>query len=66
MPRGALLLDLTSVPLFLPKQSGGYVWPRMKEHILALAAAFPVAIAEFAAISGLDEYEQMARKVLFE
>lgn len=48
------------------KQSGGYVWPRMKEHILELATAYPVAIAEFAAISGLDEYEQMARKVLFE
>lgn len=48
------------------KQAGGYVWPKMKEHIIELTAAYPVSIAEFAAISGLDEYEQMARNVLFE
>jgi macrolide phosphotransferase len=46
------------------KQSGGYFWPKMKEHILELTAAYPVAIAEFATISGIDEYEQMARRVL--
>ncbi len=48
------------------KQSGGYVWPKMKEHIIELTAAYPVAIAEFATISGLAEYDQMARNVLFE
>lgn len=46
------------------RQSGGYVWPKMKEHIIELTAAYPVAIAEFAAISGLTEYEQMVRQVL--
>ncbi|QDR83460.1 macrolide 2'-phosphotransferase [Sporomusa termitida] len=46
------------------KQSGGYFWPKMKAHIIELTAAYPVAIAEFATISGLDEYEQMAKKVL--
>lgn len=46
------------------KQSGGYFWPKMKEHIIELTAAYPVATAEFATTSGLDEYEQMARNVL--
>lgn len=46
------------------KQSGGYVWLKMKEHIIELTAAYPVAIAEFATLSGLDEYKQMARNVL--
>jgi len=36
----------------------------MKEHIIKLTAAYPVAIAEFAAISGIDEYKRMARNVL--
>ncbi|NQD68984.1 macrolide 2'-phosphotransferase, partial [Bacillus haikouensis] len=38
--------------------------PAMKEHIIELKAAYPVAIAEFAITSGLDEYEQMAREAL--
>ncbi|MFS0560740.1 macrolide 2'-phosphotransferase [Terribacillus sp. 179-K 1B1 HS] len=46
------------------KQAGGIYWPNMKEHIIELNAAYPVAIAEFAIISGLEEYEQMAREVL--
>lgn len=48
------------------RQAVGYVWPKMKEHIIELTAAYPVGIAEFAAISGLDEYAQMAKNVLFE
>jgi macrolide phosphotransferase len=46
------------------KEAGGYFWPRMKEHIIELDAAYPVAIAEFAMISGLDEYMQMAKQAL--
>lgn len=46
------------------KEVGGYYWPKMKEHIIELVAAYPVAIAEFALISGVDEYEQMARQAL--
>ncbi|ARE88703.1 hypothetical protein CLFO_31090 [Clostridium formicaceticum] len=46
------------------KEAGGYYWPKMKEHIIELVAAYPVAIAEFAIISGLKEYEQMARQTL--
>lgn len=46
------------------KDSGGYHWPKMKEHILELDAASGVPIAEFAMLSGLEEYEQMAKEVL--
>jgi macrolide phosphotransferase len=46
------------------KEAGGYFWPKMKEHIIELDAAYPVAIAEFAMISGLDEYMQMAKQTL--
>lgn len=46
------------------KQAGGINWPNMKEHIIELNAAYPVAIAEFAITSGLEEYNQMARQVL--
>ncbi|PAD20735.1 macrolide 2'-phosphotransferase [Terribacillus saccharophilus] len=46
------------------KQAGGIYWPNMKEHIIELNAAYPVAIAEFAIISDLEEYKQMAREVL--
>ncbi|TSB45553.1 macrolide 2'-phosphotransferase [Alkalicoccobacillus porphyridii] len=46
------------------EEAGGYVWPKMKEHIVELEAAYPVAIAEFAIISGSDEYLQMARQGL--
>ncbi|MGM7721739.1 macrolide 2'-phosphotransferase [Metabacillus sp. Hm71] len=45
-------------------EAGGYVWPLMKEHIIELNAAYPVAIAEFAILSGLKEYEEMARQTL--
>ncbi|GAY78247.1 macrolide 2'-phosphotransferase [Sporolactobacillus inulinus] len=44
------------------KEAGGYHWPKMKEHIIELNAAYPVGIAEFALISGMDEYIQMAKK----
>lgn len=46
------------------KEAGGYHWPKMKEHIIELNAAYPVGIAEFALISGMDEYIQMAKKEL--
>ncbi|MGG0848332.1 macrolide 2'-phosphotransferase [Peribacillus simplex] len=46
------------------KEAGGYVWPKMKEHIIELEAAYPVAIAEFAIVSGSDEYFQMAKQAL--
>ncbi|WP_026908138.1 macrolide 2'-phosphotransferase [Paucisalibacillus globulus] len=46
------------------KEAGGYHWPKMKEHIIELNASFPVDIAEFAIISGQDEYVQMAKKEL--
>ncbi|MCM3763245.1 macrolide 2'-phosphotransferase [Alkalihalobacillus oceani] len=44
--------------------AGGYTWPKMKEHIIELEAAYPVAIAEFAIISGSDEYMHMAKQAL--
>lgn len=46
------------------KEAGGYFWPKMKSHIIELVSAYPVGIAEFAIISGLDEYEQMAKEAL--
>lgn len=46
------------------KEAGGYHWPKMKEHIRELSAAYPVAIAEFALVSGIEEYIQMAKEVL--
>ncbi|MBY0157156.1 macrolide 2'-phosphotransferase [Cytobacillus firmus] len=46
------------------REAGGYTWPKMKEHIIELEAAFPVAIAEFAIVSGEEEYVEMARQVL--
>nr|WP_231710766.1 macrolide 2'-phosphotransferase [Gracilibacillus suaedae] len=46
------------------KEAGGYSWPLMKEHIMELSAAYPVAIAEFALVSGLVEYEKMAKQAL--
>jgi macrolide phosphotransferase len=46
------------------KEAGGYFWSKMKEHIIELEAAYPVAIAEFAMVSGLDEYMQMAKQAL--
>lgn len=46
------------------KEAGGYVWPRMKEHVLELAASYPVDIAEFALKSGIEEYHEMAKESL--
>lgn len=46
------------------KEAGGYYWPKMKEHIIELVAAYPVSVAEFAMVSGVDEYVQMAKNVL--
>ncbi len=46
------------------KEAGGIYWPKMKEHIMELDAAYAVAIAEFAMISGMEEYERMAKEAL--
>lgn len=46
------------------RDAGGYCWPKMKEHIIELVAAYPVSIAEFAMISSMDEYVEMAKNVL--
>lgn len=37
---------------------------KMKAHIIELVAAYPVSIAEFAMVSGVEEYDQMAKKAL--
>lgn len=46
------------------QEAGGYVWPTMFEHIVELTAAYPVSIAEFALISGIDEYKNIAQEAL--
>lgn len=46
------------------EKAGGHVWPKIKEHVIELTAAYPVAIAEFALKSGLEEYKEMAKQVL--
>ncbi|KAB2331399.1 Mph(B) family macrolide 2'-phosphotransferase [Bacillus mesophilum] len=46
------------------KEAGGYYWPKMKEHVIELDAAYSVSLAEFALVSGLEEYEQMAKEAL--
>ena len=46
------------------EEAGGQVWPGMSEHIIELAAAHPVEIAEFALLSGLDDMRDMARQSL--
>ncbi|WP_414514692.1 macrolide 2'-phosphotransferase [Nostoc sp. PCC 9305] len=44
--------------------SGGRIWSKMAEQVIELAASYPIAIAEFALKSDLDEYKQMARQSL--
>ena len=46
------------------KEAGGHYWPQMKAHVIELDAATPVSIAEFALVSGIKEYEQMAKEML--
>jgi macrolide phosphotransferase len=41
-------------------KAGGRVFPKMAAHVTELTASYPVALAEFALKSGLDEYKQMA------
>lgn len=45
------------------EEAGGNSWPKMKEHVIELAA-YPVAIAEFAFVSGSEEFLQMAKQAL--
>lgn len=46
------------------KNTGGYVWPQMKEHVIERLATQALTIAEFARISGLKEYREMAQEML--
>jgi macrolide phosphotransferase len=45
-------------------KAGGRVWTKMAEQVIELAASYPIAIAEFALKSDLDEYKQMAKQSL--
>lgn len=45
-------------------KAGGRVWPKMVEQVIELAASYPIAIAEFALKSNLNEYKQMAKQSL--
>ncbi|MGC0272021.1 macrolide 2'-phosphotransferase [Pseudactinotalea sp. Z1739] len=45
-------------------ESGGRTWPLMTEHVIELAAAFPIQIAEFALATQTEEMESMARGLL--
>src|SRR5699024_6950306 len=46
------------------KEAGGYYWTKMKDHIIELYASYPVSIAEVALVSGIEEYEHMAKEAL--
>ncbi|UHA76049.1 macrolide 2'-phosphotransferase [Paenibacillus sp. 481] len=46
------------------ERAGGRVWPRMREHIIELRAAFPALIAVFALQTGEEMYMEMAREAL--
>jgi macrolide phosphotransferase len=46
------------------RKAGGIYWDGMKEHIIESISAYPVAVAEFAITSGLEEYEQLAKNML--
>lgn len=46
------------------EKAAGKVWPRMREHIVEMLAAYPILIASFAMKSGLEEYLAMARHAL--
>lgn len=48
------------------EQAGGIVWPKMNEHVMELAATYPIDIAEFAIKSESEEYMEMARAALNE
>lgn len=45
-------------------EAGGPHWPKMKEHIIELSATSDIDVAEFAVVSGLKEYEEMAKQAL--
>lgn len=46
------------------QSAGGYVWPKMKEHIIERLATQAITIAEFAESSGLEEYRTLAQEML--
>ncbi|WP_337019488.1 macrolide 2'-phosphotransferase [Oceanobacillus massiliensis] len=45
-------------------RAGGYVWTNMHQHIVELSAAYPIAVAEFAVKSDLEDMKQMAKQAL--
>lgn len=46
------------------KKAGGYVWPLMKEHVIERLSTQALTIAEFARLSGLEDYRKMAKDML--
>ncbi|EXJ22556.1 macrolide 2'-phosphotransferase [Alkalibacterium sp. AK22] len=44
--------------------AGGYVWTNMKAHIIERLSTQAITIAEFAELSGLKEYREMAARML--
>ncbi len=56
--------DVLKELIYHYEKADGYVWPGMAKHVMELTAAYPIAIAEFAVKSGLEEYMEMARQVL--
>lgn len=46
------------------RDAGGYTWPGMKTHIIALLDTQAITIAEFAESSGLEEYRKMAEEMM--
>ncbi|MCT1576843.1 macrolide 2'-phosphotransferase [Oceanobacillus kimchii] len=44
--------------------AGGKTWPKMKEHIIELQAAYAIDVAEFAIVSKSSEMEEMAKQML--
>lgn len=45
------------------KNSGGYTWPKMKEHIIELLSTQAITLAEFGESAGLDEYKEIAKEM---
>lgn len=45
-------------------EAGGYIWPRMKQHIIELLSTQGITIAEFAVSSGLKEYDELVKQIL--
>jgi len=46
------------------QNNGGYIYKNFKNHIIEYIAAYPVGVAEYAMISGMDFIVEMAKKEL--